>query len=185
MKPKFFKSPQDFRKWLDANHDKEKELWVGYWKKSTGKPSLTWQESVDQALCYGWIDGVRKSVDEDSYTNRFTPRTARSAWSAVNLKRAKELIKEGLMQPAGLKAFEARRENRSGIYSYEQRPQDLPEPYAGTLKKNKAAWEFFQSQPPGYRKVITWWIISARKEETRLKRLEQLIQKAVKGQRMM
>jgi uncharacterized protein YdeI (YjbR/CyaY-like superfamily) len=184
VKPRFFKSPAEFRKWLDANHDKARELWVGYWKKNTGKPSLTWQESVDQALCYGWIDGIRKSVDEDSYTNRFTPRTAKSVWSAVNTRRAKELIEEGLMQPPGLKAFEARQENRSGIYSYEQRTENLPEPYAGIFETNKAAWEFFQSQPPGYRKVIGWWIVSAKKEETRRKRLEQLIEKSAKGRRI-
>lgn len=158
MTPKFFKTPSAFRKWLAAHHATVKELWVGYYKKGTGKPSITWPESVDQALCFGWIDGVRKSIDEDSYKIRFSPRRTTSIWSAINIKRATELIKEGLMQPAGLKAFQARKEYRSGIYSYEQRSAELVEPYAGKLKRNKAAWKFFQAQAPSYRKTMNWWM---------------------------
>ena len=145
---KFFNTPAAFRKWLTAHHATEKELWVGFYKKHCGKPSITWPESVDQALCFGWIDGVRKSIDDDSYKIRFSPRRSTSIWSSVNTKRAGELIKEKLMQPAGLEAFEARRENRSGIYAYEQRSAELVEPYVGMLKRNKAAWKFFQAQPP-------------------------------------
>ena len=181
---KFFPSPKDFRKWLAANHAAVKELWVGYYRKDSGKPSITWPESVDQALCFGWIDGIRKRMDEQSYTIRFTPRTARSTWSAVNIKRVEELSKDGLMQPTGLRAFEARQDNRSGAYSYEQRSEQLPEPYAKIFKKNKAAWEFFQSQPPGYRKIAGWFVISAKKEETRLKRLAELMEISARGKRL-
>lgn len=171
----FFESAAHFRRWLEEHSSAAKELWVGYYKKGSGKPSLTWPESVDQALCFGWIDGIRKSVDDISYTIRFSPRRPRSVWSAVNIRRVEELTAKGLMQPAGLAAFEARRENRSGIYSYEQRSEQLPEPYAEKLRQNKAAWDFFQAQPASYRKAISWWIVSAKKEETRLRRLEQLV----------
>src|SRR3954449_280063 len=137
----FFRSPEEFRTWLSKNHDSQTELWVGYYRKDSGLPSITWPESVDEALCFGWIDGIRKSLDEYSYTIRFTPRRPRSVWSSVNIKRAQALIDQGLMQPAGLKAFEARIENKSGIYSYEQRSVDLPEPYNRLLKKTAAAWK--------------------------------------------
>ena len=184
MTPKFFKTPSAFRKWLAAHHATVNELWVGYYKKGTGKPSITWPESVDEALCFGWIDGLRKRIDDDSYKIRFTPRRSGSIWSGVNMKRANELIKEGLMQPTGLKAFEARKEYRSGIYAYEQRSAELVEPYAGSLRRNKAAWEFFQSQPPGYHKLMNWWIVSAKREETRLKRLNKLIEESAAGRRL-
>jgi uncharacterized protein YdeI (YjbR/CyaY-like superfamily) len=182
--PKFFKTPDAFREWLAVHHAAAKELWVGYYKKGTGKPSITWPESVDEALCFGWIDGVRKTIDDDSYQIRFSPRRPASNWSSINTKRAKELIEQGLMQTAGLKAFEARREYRSGIYSYEQRAAELVEPYAGILKRNKAASKFFQSQPPSYRKTINWWIVSARQEETRLRRLTKLIEESAAGRRL-
>ena len=180
----FFSSPVEFRNWLRRHHATEKELWVGFRKKHTGRPSITWPESVDEALCFGWIDGIRKKVDEDSYTNRFTPRRRGSIWSAVNIKRATALIKERRMQPAGLAAFEARIENKSGIYSYEQRSEQLPEPFAGAVRKNVRAWEFFQAQPPFYRKAISWWVVSAKKEETRRKRLEKLIAESAAGRRL-
>ena len=184
MNPKFFKTPSDFREWLAANHAKTKELWVGFYKKGSGKPSITWPESVDEALCFGWIDGLRKNIDEDSYMIRFSPRKPGSIWSAVNIRNAERLIKERRMQPAGLKAYEARKENRSGIYSYEQRSPELVEPYLGKLKRNRKAWAFFQAQPPSYRKTVNWWIVSAKKEETRLKRLEQLIEESAQGRRI-
>jgi len=184
MKPTFFRTPDEFRKWLAKHHDTTNQLLVGYYKKDTGKPSITWPESVDEALCFGWIDGIRKSIDDSRYTIRFTPRRSGSTWSSVNIGRAQELIKQGRMQPAGLTAYEARRENKSGIYSYEQRPAELVEPYNRLLKKNKAAWSFFQQQPPSYRKVISWWIVCAKKEETRLKRLERLEVFSAKGQRL-
>lgn len=157
------------------------QQWVGFYKKDSGKASITWPQSVDEALCFGWIDGIRKSIDQVSYKIRFTPRKPRSIWSTVNIKRAGELAEQGLMQPAGLKAFAARRENRSGIYSYEQRSAELPAVYAGKLNKNAAAWKFFQSQPPSYRKAVNWWVVSAKKEETRLKRLDTLIEDSAAG----
>ena len=184
MNPKFFKWPAAFRNWLEVYHATAKELWVGFYKKSSGKPSITWPESVDEALCFGWIDGLRKNIDEDSYMIRFSARKPHSIWSAVNIRNAERLIKEGRMQPAGLKAYEARKENRSGIYSHEQRSPELVEPYLGKLKRNRKAWEFFQAQPPSYRKAINWWIVSAKKEETRLKRLEQLIEESAQGRRI-
>jgi len=182
LKLTFFKRPADLRKWLEKHHATEKELWVGFYKKHSGKPSITWPESVDEALCFGWIDGIRKSVDDISYTIRFTPRRARSTWSVVNIKRVAELTKQGRMLSSGLKAFAAREESRSGIYSYEQRSPELPEPYCGLLKKNKAAWNFFEGQRPYYRKTANWWVLSAKKEETRLKRLDKLIDYSAQGQ---
>jgi uncharacterized protein YdeI (YjbR/CyaY-like superfamily) len=184
MKPRFFKTQADFRAWLLKHHDRADELWVGYYKRDSGRPSLTWPESVDEALCFGWIDGLRKSIDDDAYMIRFTPRKARSTWSAVNIQRVQALIEQGLMQPAGLKAYEARCEDTSATYSYEQRPADLGEPYASLLKKNKAAWAFFQQQPPSYRRVVSWWIVSAKREETRLRRLERVITFSAQGQRI-
>ncbi len=184
MKITFFRSPSDFRKWLAAHHRTAVELWVGFHKRGTGRPSITWPEAVDQALCFGWIDGVRKSVDETSYSIRFTPRREGSIWSAVNIKRVRNLREEGLMRPEGIRAFERRRENKSGVYSYEQRGESLPKPYEGPIKKNKAAWAFFQAQPPWYRKVTSWWVVSAKREETRLKRLAKLIEDSAQGRRI-
>ena len=184
MNPRFFKSPAAFHKWLAANHAESNELWVGFYKKETGRPSITWPESVEEALCFGWIDGVRKKIDDQSYVIRFSPRKPTSIWSAVNIRIALKLIKENRMQPPGLKAFAARKENRSGIYSYEQRSPELIEPYAAKLKRNKAAWKFFQAQPPYYRKTMNWWVVSAKQEETRIKRLNRLIEASVKGQRL-
>ncbi len=180
----FFSAPADFRKWLRCNHAKATELWVGFHRKHTGKPSMTWPESVDEALCVGWIDGIRKSIDAESYMIRFTPRRRGSIWSAVNIKRVEFLTNEKRMQPAGLAAFAARVENKSGIYSYEQRSEQFPEPYAGGLRKNSAAWKFFQAQPPSYRKAIGWWVVSAKQEETRRKRLEKLIAESARGRRL-
>jgi uncharacterized protein YdeI (YjbR/CyaY-like superfamily) len=136
---------------------------------------MTWPESVDEALCFGWIDGVRKRVDDLSYTIRFTPRKSGSIWSSVNIRKVEALIKQDRMTSTGLEAFKARRANKAGIYSYEQRPSELTEPYAGMLARNRVASEFFKSQPPWYRRTATWWVISAKKEETRLKRAQKLI----------
>jgi uncharacterized protein YdeI (YjbR/CyaY-like superfamily) len=175
MTPRFFKTPSAFRKWLAANHAKSKELWVGFYKKGSGKPSITWPESVDEALCFGWIDGVRKRLDDESYVIRFSPRKPHSIWSAVNIRNVERLIKDRRMKPAGLRAYEARKEFRSGIYSYEQRSPELIEPYLTALKRNRAARDFFSAQPPGYRKMMNWWIVSAKREATRLERLAKLI----------
>jgi uncharacterized protein YdeI (YjbR/CyaY-like superfamily) len=184
LKPRYFRTPADFRKWLEKNHATVSELSVGFYKKNSGKPSMTWPESVDEALCFGWIDGIRKRVDEISYQIRFTPRRRGSIWSAINIKRATILRKEKRMWPAGLEAFAARIENRSGIYSYEQRTAELPEPYSGNLKKNKTAWDFFQAQPPSYRKMISWWLVSAKRDETRSERLEKLMKASANQKRL-
>jgi uncharacterized protein YdeI (YjbR/CyaY-like superfamily) len=182
MKPLFFSTPAFFRDWLEKHHNKQQEVLVGFHKKGSGKPSITWPESVDAALCFGWIDGVRKSLGDDSYTIRFTPRKPRSTWSAVNIKRVAELKKMGLMHPAGLKAFEKRADDKSAIYSYEQRKKaSLGEEYEKQFRVRKKAWDFFQAQPAWYRRTASWWVISAKKEETRLKRLTTLIEDSERG----
>lgn len=177
QKPHFFPTPAEWRSWLQEHHADTEELWVGLYKRGCGQASITWPEAVDGALCFGWIDGVRKSIDASSYMIRFTPRKRRSIWSAVNIRRATELHKLGLMDPAGLTAFEKREEKRSGIYAYEQKkPAKLPPAYEKRFRSYVPAWDFFQSQAPWYRRTSTFWVISAKKEETRLKRLEVLIQ---------
>ncbi len=181
MKPTFFRSAAEFRRWLRRHHAKAGELQVGYYKTGSGKPSMTWPESVDEALCFGWIDGIRKRVSDTSYTIRFTPRRSTSIWSAVNIRRVQALMSRGLMQPAGVKAFEARRSNRSGIYSYEQRPAEFPALYERLLRKQAKAWQDFQARPPSYRRAAIWWVISAKKEETRLKRLDRLAVFSARG----
>jgi uncharacterized protein YdeI (YjbR/CyaY-like superfamily) len=183
LKPKFFATPADFRAWLEKNHSRVSELQVGFHRKASGRPSITWAEAVDQALCFGWIDGVRRSVDDESYQIRFTPRRARSIWSAVNVARVEELTKLGLMQPAGVAAFEARRADRTGIYSHEQREAPkLTRPQKKRFRANAKAWKFFQAQPPGYRRQATWWVVSAKKEDTRARHLDTLIADSEQGQ---
>ncbi|HEY2981342.1 MAG TPA: YdeI/OmpD-associated family protein [Anaerolineales bacterium] len=177
MKPVFFATPSKFRSWLQKNHAKKLELWVGFYKKGSRKASITWPESVDQALCYGWIDGLRKSIDDERYMIRFSPRKPRSIWSAVNIRRARELIAQGRMRPAGRRAMEARADERSALYSYEQRhAADLGPAFEKIFRANKSAWTFFQAQPPSYRKAAIWWVISAKKTETQNSRLAALIE---------
>jgi uncharacterized protein YdeI (YjbR/CyaY-like superfamily) len=183
--PAFFATPAEFRAWLEAHHATETELLVGFYKKGSGRPSITWPESVDEALCFGWIDGVRKRLDERSYVIRFTPRRKGSVWSSINLARIKELTRLGLMRPAGLAAHEGRTTAKSGIYSYEQRKRArLPAAMQRRLKGNRAAWAFFQKQAPWYRQVTTWWIVSAKREETRERRLATLIEDSAAGRRI-
>ena len=184
MKPTYFASPADFRRWLEKHHSTENELLVGFHRKGSGTPSITWQESVDEALCFGWIDGVRRRVDETRYTIRFTPRRKRSNWSLINVNRVKELIAQKLMKPAGLAAYEARETKKTGIYAYENRPTELDEACAKVFRRDKAAWAFFQAQPPSYRKLANWWVTSAKKEETRQKRLARLIADSAAGKRI-
>jgi len=175
-KPTFFPTPSDFRTWLETHHDKLREQLVGFHKKSSGKPSITWPESVEVALCFGWIDGVRKSLNETSYTIRFTPRKPTSTWSSININLVRKLTKQGLMHPAGLKAFAARNEKKCGIYSYEQRKSaKFTREQEKQFRANKAAWDFFRSQAPWYQRLTTYWVISAKKEETKRKRLSELI----------
>jgi uncharacterized protein YdeI (YjbR/CyaY-like superfamily) len=183
--PRFFRNAAEWRKWLAKNHAKADELWVGFHKKATGKPSMTWAESVDEALCFGWIDGIRKRVGDESYKIRFTPRRPGSNWSLVNTRRVAELTELGRMRPAGQKAFAARKEKRSGVYAYEQRKSAALEPKQDRrFRANKAAWEFFRSQPPSYRQLAIWWVISAKRDETRERRLATLIEDSAAGRRI-
>ena len=171
----FFEKPSDFRKWLKKNFDKQPELFVGFYKKASGKPSLTWPQSVDEALCFGWIDGVRKSIDEERYFIRFTPRKSKSTWSAINIKKIEELRTKGLIQPAGLAAFEQREEINSKIYSYEKEPVKLDPEFEKMFKANKTAWKFFKSQGAYYQKRGIHWVMGAKQEATRKSRVEKLI----------
>lgn len=182
MEPTFFATPDALRAWLEEHHDCEDELLVGFHKKGSGWPSITWPESVDQALCFGWIDGVRRRIDDASYTIRFTPRKARSTWSAVNVKRAGELIELGLMQPAGLAAFERRGDDRTAIHSYEQRRSAELEPdHERRFRADARAWSWFEAQAPSYRRAATHWVVSAKKPETRERRLDRLIADSAEG----
>jgi len=184
-KPRFFASPADWRAWLEKYHADTEEVWVGLYKRDSGRASITWPESVDGALCFGWIDGVRKSIDAISYKIRFTPRKSRSIWSAINIKRATELSKLGLMHPAGLASFEKRDGGRSAIYAYEQRKTaKLPPKFAMAFRQQKQAWAFFQSQAPWYQRTSTYWVISAKREETCLKRLAALIDCSARKQKI-
>lgn len=181
MEPKFFPTPAAWRKWLEKHHDKKKELLVGFYKKDSGKPSITWPESVDGALCFGWIDGVRRRIDDVSYSIRFTPRQSRSNWSTININRVAELTKQKLTRPAGRKAFEARQEDRSGIYRYGQRTIEFEPRQKRQFQANGAAWKFFQSMPPSYRRIATWWVISAKREVTKARRLATVIANSEQG----
>jgi uncharacterized protein YdeI (YjbR/CyaY-like superfamily) len=177
MKPKFFRSPSEWRAWLEEHHEKHQELWVGFHHKASGKPSLTWPEAVDGALCFGWIDGIRKSFSDTSYVIRFTPRRWRSVWSAVNIKRAARLATQGLMRPPGLQAFARRSADRCEIYTYQQRQgAQLSVAYVKKFRSHKKAWKFFQAQPPWYQRTASWWVIRAKREQTRRKRLAQLME---------
>ncbi|HEY5039304.1 MAG TPA: YdeI/OmpD-associated family protein [bacterium] len=184
MKPIFFKSHAEFRVWLRANYDRSTEVLVGFHKVASGKPSLTWPAAVDQALCFGWIDGVRKGVDNSRYTIRFTPRKPNSIWSAVNIRKVGELTKAGLMWPAGLKRFNDRDEKKSKLYSFEGKNRGLDSASEKRFRIKPKAWAFFKSQAPSYQKGAGWWVVSAKQEKTKAKRLETLIADSQKGQRL-
>lgn len=171
----FFETPLKFREWLENNHKTQKEIIVGFYKVASGKASMTWSESVDQALCFGWIDSIRKSIDKESYSIRFTPRNPNSIWSAINIKKIEALTKAGLMKPEGLKVFELRKEEKSEIYSFEQEKIALSDDFLNQFKAHEAAWNFFINQAPSYQKVIRHWIMSAKQEKTRQSRLEKAI----------
>ena len=181
--PTFFPTGADFRRWLETNHGTASELLVGFWKKETGKPSIDWPQARDQALCFGWIDGVRKSMGEDAYTIRFTPRRRRSIWSKVNLERFESLKAAGLMTPAGERAL---RESTGpkGVYAYEKPLAELSAEDEAQFRKNKAAWADWEKRPPGYRKVVLHWVTSAKKPETRAKRLAILIASSAAGDKI-
>jgi uncharacterized protein YdeI (YjbR/CyaY-like superfamily) len=183
MEPTFFATPADFRAWLERHHESHSELIVGFHKRGSGRPSITWPEAVDQALCFGWIDGVRRRIDDTRYSIRFTPRKARSTWSAVNIRRMKELVEEGLVSPAGLAAFERRTDDRTAIYSHEQRKAAKLEPdQERRLLADERARAFFEAQPPSYRRAAIHWVTSAKKPETRERRLAQLIECSAAGE---
>lgn len=183
--PLFFANPAEFRAWLSKNAATATELWVGFHRKATGRPSMTWPESVDEALCVGWIDGLRKTVNESSYKIRFTPRRRTSNWSLVNMIRVRNLTREGRMQAAGLIACKDRAEAKSGSYVYEQRKHAaLDQAAEKEFRKNTKAWKFFQAQPPGYRKLAAWYVISAKQDTTRRKRLQRLIEDSEAGRRL-
>jgi uncharacterized protein YdeI (YjbR/CyaY-like superfamily) len=184
MEPTFFPTPASFRKWLEQQHTTEKELLVGFFKIGSGQPSITWPESVDQALCFGWIDGIRRSIDESSYSIRFTPRKPSSIWSAVNIRKMEELTAQGLMTPAGLAAFQKRKEDKSVIYSYEKPPQQWHESYETVFRENEKAWANFHAKEPYYRKTAMYWVMSAKQEATRLSRLQTLIQDSEAGMKI-
>jgi uncharacterized protein YdeI (YjbR/CyaY-like superfamily) len=175
MTPVYFKNQEEFRNWLEKYHKTETELLVGYYKVDSGRPSMTWSQSVDQALCFGWIDGIRKSIDEERYCIRFTPRKPTSIWSKINIDKIGELKKKGLMRPSGIAAFNNRKKSKSGIYS---------DGLETGFKVNISAWDFFKSQAPSYQKMIIHWIMAARQEKTRLARLEKLISASEKQSRL-
>jgi uncharacterized protein YdeI (YjbR/CyaY-like superfamily) len=181
MKPTFFSSPDKFRQWLEQNHDRATELLVGFHKKSSGKKSVTYAEALDEALCFGWIDGVRKNLDETSYTIRFTPRKPRSIWSNVNVNHVERLKKEGRMHAAGLEVYARRDPKRTGIYAFENEAKQLSPAYEKTFRQNKKAWKFFEEMAPSLKKVSIYWIMSAKREETRLRRLQHVIDNSDKG----
>jgi uncharacterized protein YdeI (YjbR/CyaY-like superfamily) len=185
MQQTTFEGPEGFRRWLEQHHDSEPELWVGYYKKGSGRASMTWPESVAEALCFGWIDGIRKSIDAERYMIRFSPRRKGSVWSAVNIRLVAELMEQGRMRPSGLAAFGERREDRSGIYSYEQRDTAVfPAVYEKRFRANKKAWAWFEAQPKGYRQNTIRWVMTAKREETRERRLATLIADSAAGRRI-
>jgi uncharacterized protein YdeI (YjbR/CyaY-like superfamily) len=179
--PIFFSSPGAWRAWLEGHHEHESEVLVGFYKKASGRATMTWSQSVEEALCFGWIDGVRRRIDEHSHSIRFTPRKPRSTWSAVNIANAERLIAPRRMRPAGLRAFRARTEERSRVYAFEQGAVELPDDAERQLRADPPAWSYWQSRPPGYRRVAAWWVISAKRPETRARRLATLIEDCAAG----
>ncbi|HEX6103968.1 MAG TPA: YdeI/OmpD-associated family protein [Gemmatimonadales bacterium] len=184
MKPADFPSAAAWRAWLERHHAGTPELVVRCWKRGAAMPGLAYSEALDEALCFGWIDGVRRRIDQDSFSVRFTPRRPRSVWSAVNIRRAEELEREGRMRPAGSRAFAERIERRSRVYSYENRGKGLAPAYLRRLRSERKAWVFFQAQPPGYRRTSAYWVMEAKREETRMRRLETLIACSAQGRRI-
>lgn len=183
-KPTYFATPEQLRKWFEKNHEKADEFWVGYYKTNSGKPGITWPESVDQALCFGWIDGVRYSIDDKSYKIRFTPRKPKSIWSSINIKRVAELKKLGLMHASGLATFAERNVKKTKQYSHERSSAKLEGLYKKKFQADKKAWSFFSAQAPWYQKAAAWWVISAKQEATRLRRLYTLVADSAAGEKV-
>lgn len=185
MTVRYFRSAAALRRWLAANHARARELWIGFYKKNSGRPSVTYPEALDEALCFGWIDGVRKRLDGERYVQRFTPRKPRSYWSAVNTTRATALIEKGRMTKAGLAAFDARDPQRTARYSFEREAAAFPPALVRTFKANPKAWTFFEAQPPSYRRTLTWYVVSAKRDETKQARLAKLIEASAAGRRLL
>jgi uncharacterized protein YdeI (YjbR/CyaY-like superfamily) len=184
MKPTYFLTPGDFRRWLAQNYDQRSELFVGFRKKGSGKRSITYHEALDQALCFGWIDGIRKSMNSTSYVIRFTPRRSKNYWSKVNTKRANDLVKQGLMRRTGAQVFASRDQGTTSRYSFERESAKLPPVFAKQFKANKDAWVFFQTQPPYYQRVASFWVVSAKQDATRQRRLQTLIVTSAQQRRL-
>ena len=181
---RFFRSGSEFRKWLEKNHSKSDELWIGFYRKDSGRGGMSYPQALDEALCYGWIDGIRKKLDERSYTTRFTPRKPKSIWSNVNIKHIARLTRDGRMMPAGIAAYSARDDSRTGVYSFERTIAELEPLMIGEFKRTPGAWKYFEAQPPYYRRIASWWVISARKDETRARRLAKLIEHSARKERL-
>ena len=184
IRPKFFDSGVHFRRWLESNHASAGELWVGFWKVKSGRKGLTYEEAVEEALCFGWIDGLVKTFDEQSYMQRFTPRRATSIWSAVNIAKVEALTKAGRMAAPGIAAFEARDPRKTNLYSFENRHVTLDAAFEKRFRAKARAWKFFEAQPPGYRRLAAFWVMSAKKEETRERRFNRLVGDSAKGLRV-
>lgn len=181
---RFFGTAGELRRWLEKNYSKSEELWIGFYKKDSGKGGITYAQALDEALCYGWIDGIRKKLDEESFTTRFTPRKPKSIWSNVNVGHVARLTKEGRMQPPGIAAYEKKNDARSGIYAFEREIAELEPQMLKQFKRERVAWKYFDAQPPYYRRLASWWVISAKRDETRMKRLEQLIELSAREERL-
>ncbi len=184
MEAIIFPSQATFRAWLERHHATESELWVGYYRKGTGKQSITYPEAVEEALCFGWIDGVGRRIDELSHANRYTPRRRGSIWSNTNVRRVEQLLEQGRMHPAGIAAYEARRPDRTGIYSFEQEPAVLDSAYEVRLREDPAAFAFLEAQAASYRRAVTHWVMEAKQEATRARRLEKLVKDSAEGRRV-
>ena len=184
IEPVFFATPAAFRQWLRKHHKTAADVWVGYYKKASGHPGITYHESLDEALCFGWIDGIRKSIDGERYMNRFTPRRPDSNWSLVNVGKVEALIAAGRMQPAGLAAYEARDAKKTGVYSFENRPVSLTPELEARFRKQAVAWRFWDAQPQGYQRMMCWFVMSAKRDDTRVRRLDRLIAECAAGRRI-
>jgi uncharacterized protein YdeI (YjbR/CyaY-like superfamily) len=182
-KPTFFETPAELRRWYEKHHDTAPELWIGYHKKESGRGGVIYREALDQALCFGWIDGIVKRIDADCYMQRYTPRRAKSIWSNINIRKVEALREAGQMKPSGLAAFAARDPKRSGVYSFENRPKKLTPALEKTFRANKKAWTFFAAQPPGYQRLVVWRVMSAKQDATRERRLADLIRMCIAGRR--
>jgi uncharacterized protein YdeI (YjbR/CyaY-like superfamily) len=185
MEPIYFRSGSEFRDWLQTHHASAREVLIGFFSKSAQQRGLTYAEALDEALCFGWIDGLVRRVDANRHTRRFTPRKSASIWSNINVNHVERLIREGRMQPPGIAAFQRRSKAKTGVYSFENKPQEFPSVYARRFRANRAAWKFWLAQPPGYRRTVIWWVVSAKQEVTRERRFDRLVAECAAGRRLL